>query len=381
MAYLRKHPRSPFWIAVFEKPDGKRTNRSTGTKDRREALKIAMEFEDVVRRRKTEAQVRRVLSDLHESIHGQKLGTPTVADFAVQWIERKKGETEPVTLKAYESAVREFCAHLGDRATEQLHYVTPAQVAEWRDKAAAKASPRTANNKLKIVRTFFQSAWRDGLLSDNPAAKVQALKTGEDIRRPFTLAELKVILGVASKEWRGMILAGLYTGQRLKDIASLTWANVDAERLEIRLSTSKTARRQVLPIAPPLGTYLATLAAGDDPSAPLFPSAFKIATENRDTSALSQQFHGLLVSAGLAPARQPKDKSKGVGRSGPRERNGISFHSLRHTATSWLKTAGVSEAVAMDLIGHDSAAVSQNYTHVDTKAKREALSLLPDITV
>jgi len=32
------------------------------------------------------------------------------------------------------------------------------------------------------------------------------------------------------------------------------------------------------------------------------------------------------------------------------------------------------------LIGHDSAAVSANYTHVDSHAKRAAIALLPDIT-
>jgi hypothetical protein len=45
-----------------------------------------------------------------------------------------------------------------------------------------------------------------------------------------------------------------------------------------------------------------------------------------------------------------------------------------------LKNAGVSEAVAMDIIGHDSKLVSQNYTHIEESTKRKALSKLPDIT-
>jgi integrase len=85
-----------------------------------------------------------------------------------------------------------------------------------------------------------------------------------------------------------MILAALYTGQRLKDIASLTWSNVDLERDEFRFATSKTGRRQVIPIARPLRRHIETLPAGDNPSGPLFPTAFRIATVNRDTSALPQ---------------------------------------------------------------------------------------------
>ena len=47
--------------------------------------------------------------------------------------------------------------------------------------------------------------------------------------------------------------------------------------------------------------------------------------------------------------------------------------------TSLLKNAGVSEAVAMDIIGHDSKAISQHYTHIEQNAKRAALSKLPDL--
>jgi len=43
--------------------------------------------------------------------------------------------------------------------------------------------------------------------------------------------------------------------------------------------------------------------------------------------------------------------------------------------------AGVSEAVARDLIGHDSADVSAHYTHTDDKARRDAVALLPDVTL
>lgn len=380
MAYLRHLPRSPFWIAGFTLPDGRRTQRSTKTADRKLALKLAAQWEDAARRRITEAQARRVLSDIHQQIHGERLASPSVIEYVAQWLGRKQGETAAVTLAAYRHAADEFTGFLADKAGQPIHYVTPGQVAAWRDAAVKKATPRTANNKLKVVRTLFQSAWRDGLLTDNPAAKVAALKTGEATRRPFTIGELKAVLRVASQEWRGMVLAGLYTGQRLKDIASLTWANVDMERGEIRLTTSKTGRHQVLPIAKPLRACLAELPAGDDPQAPLFPSAYPLGTRPGGSSSLSQQFHDLLVSAGLADPRPSNRKSTGKGRNTPRELSAISFHSLRHTATSLLKNAGVSEAVTRDLIGHESAEISRHYTHVEESAKRKALAKLPDVT-
>jgi integrase len=41
-------------------------------------------------------------------------------------------------------------------------------------------------------------------------------------RRPFTIDELRAVLEVADDEWKSLIKFGLYTGQRLADIAALT---------------------------------------------------------------------------------------------------------------------------------------------------------------
>ena len=52
-------------------------------------------------------------------------------------------------------------------------------------------------------------------------------------RCPFTVKELTNILANASGESKGIILFGLYTGRRLKDIARLTWQIIDAEHEEL----------------------------------------------------------------------------------------------------------------------------------------------------
>ena len=378
MASLRKKPNSGFWYACFNLPNGQRTQRSTKLNDRKAAQKLANTWEDASDKKVTEAQARHVLSDIYEDIHGQPLSSATFSAYATQWLARKKGEVSGPTFKAYEHAIEEFRGGLKAKANDQINYITVADIAAWRDASAEKASPATANNKLKVIRVFFQSAWRDGLVPENVAAKVQSLKGETSIRRDFTLDELKLILEAADEEWKGMILAGVYTGQRLKDIASLTWMNIDLGKKVLRLQTSKTGRNQIIPIAEPLRSYLSEVKTANL-NAPVFPNAFKVASKS-DISPLSQQFHDILVSAGLATARPPKHQQQGIGRSAPRARTEISFHSLRHTATSLLKNAGAPEAVARDIIGHESAAVSRHYTHVDEASKKAAIELLPDIT-
>jgi len=86
----------------------------------------------------------------------------------------------------------------------------------------------------------------------------------------------------------------------------------------------------------------------------------------------------ILAAAGLAPER--KHTSQGKGRNARRQFNELSFHALRHTATSWMKNAGISSAIVQDIIGHDSPAMSAHYTHIEESAKRRAIDTLPDLT-
>jgi integrase len=72
-------------------------------------------------------------------------------------------------------------------------------------------------------------------------------------------------------------------------------------------------------------------------------------------------------------------RSRGIGRTGKRAGLDLSFHSLRHTAVSLLKDAGVPDAVVMALVGHESAAMSHRYTHVGKEALAKAANTLPEI--
>jgi len=117
----------------------------------------------------------------------------------------------------------------------------------------------------------------------------------------------------------------------------------------------------------------------DDPAAPLFPKADNDVRRTGDVRRLSAAFYDLMVEAGLA--RERSRKNTGTGRSVKRETSELSFHSLRHTATSLMKNAGISPAIVQDIIGHDSPAISAHYTHIEDHSKRHAIESMPDITL
>jgi len=175
-------------------------------------------------------------------------------------------------------------------------------------------------------------------------------------------------------EWRGLVLFGLYLGQRLGDLAKLTWRAVNLDTGEIAFTARKTGRRMNQPLHPALVEYLGTLPASDNPNAFIFPRA----ASAKRTSSLSNQFREILVDAGLVEPRT--HEATGKGRSQAREPSEISFHSLRHSAVTMLKAAGVSDFVAREIVGHESAAISRQYTHLSTDDLRNAMQRLPDVT-
>lgn len=385
MASLRNFPDTPYFFACFYDASGRRVQRSTKQSNRKKAQAVADAWERAAKlgseKRLSEAQARRVLSEIYEVVNNEPLPSATTKDFLAGWTEKRKTDTSPRTQQAYAQVARDFLASLGERAERDISQVSKADVSKYRDVVLARTSKATANKSLKYLRVALGAAFKDGLSQDNPAAKVDIMKRADEERsqrRPFTDTEFRALLTHATGEWRGLMLFGIYTGQRLGDIATLTWNNIDTEKKEVRLVTGKTGRTMIIPMVSVLLSYVESLPVSDDPNAPIFPKSAPLVSAKKGDSRLSQQFHSIMVAAGLAVGRGKEPT--GEGRAKRRKVSEISYHSLRHTATSLLKNAGVSESVAMDIIGHDSKAMSRHYTHVDESTKRDALEKLPDFT-
>ncbi len=380
MASLTKKPLSRYWIACYTDASGKQRQRSTKSTVRKDAQRIAEEFEAAYRTALTEGQARRVIADIYEEVNGEKLPSSSIKSYFEQWVARKEVETKKGTFARYKGTAKKFIEFMGDRANKDLVFISSKDVVGFRDSVARALTQSSANTDLKILRVALQQAWKDGLIQQNPAAQVDTLRITEErtSRRPFTVAEMQRLLKAADAEWKGIILTGFYTGQRLGDLVRLRWSQVNLEAGEIQFSTRKTGRRVLIPIVAPLLAHLRKIRGGKTGDGALFPEAMTdVEKSEGDSRRLSGQFYHILVASGLAQKRSKSNTGKG--HAAGRKTNPLSFHSLRHTATSMLKNAGVSEAVAMDIIGHDSREISLNYTKIESSAKRTALESLPTL--
>ena len=228
MASLWKHPESKYWVACFTDAHGKQRKRSTKETSRKEAMKIAWAYEEAARKHRTSAQVRSVLLDLHRELTGEALGSVAVRDFAASWLKTKEAESSAASVSFYGTVCRAFLKFLGPVAEKPIIEISDQHVRGFWLKTAETRHQNTAAHYVKCLRMLFKDAIRQRLILENPAADVgkgrgRTQKSKPTIRRPFTLPELERVLSVADPEWKSLVIFGYYTGQRLGDLARLTW--------------------------------------------------------------------------------------------------------------------------------------------------------------
>ena len=377
MASIWRNPKSKYFTACFRDGNGRARRITTKETNRRRALKIAEAFERAAREQRTLVHTRRIIEQLHEEISSQKIERPTLQSFAQSWLEAKKPEVAPRTVVFYTAAINKLIEFLGPRADAPLSEITKGDLVAFRNATASRTTAKTTNHYLKAVRMLFLAARRDTILSENPAEFVEGVRERGEARsrQTFSLDELRSVLALCDPEWRSMVLFGLYTGQRLSDVANLTWSNIDLEHVQLRLQTRKTAKRLIIPLAPPLLHHLETLPSSDNPRQPLHPRAFGLLQKEGRTATISNQFTELLALAGLRPHKGRQ--STGKGRDRTRDQSSLSFHSLRRTATTLFHEAKVPAAVCQALIGHHSEAIHELYVAVGWESLTDAAATLP----
>src|SRR6185436_17051762 len=136
------------------------------------------------------------------------------------------------------------------------------------------------------------------------------------------------------------------TSQSLASVLALTWSeHIDAEFHYISVRRHKTAtkvkRPQVVPISEQLRTILH--------DARLRTHNYVVEYRQRPIKSIRGGLQEAAKRAGIAYGR---------------EGDGVTFHTLRHTAASLLAELGESEAIRKEVMGHRDIATTQRYTHL-----------------
>ena len=394
MPYVVKHPtgRSPYWYAVYRDETGRRLKKTTKLTSKSKALEMAYALHKAGReakaKRLTEARARDLLSEILESVNGVGLRVRTVAQWFDQFIRQKQKSCADKTAAAHEQVRDQFVEFLGSRAHENIAGVSSEDIAAFRDhRESLGLAPNTLNKDIDVLSAAFNAALKQGLISVNPCAVIEDVKDKLNARKEiFTLEQVTALGKTASGEWKGLILVGFYTGQRLGDCATLQWEQInltsqakmmpDRDQIPphtIRFQQGKTGGKVKIPMNSVLAEYLSRLAKSRADKTFVFPAI--AAQAQRNVSPLSKAFKKIMRRAGIEQRVIRERKADSSGRSV----NALTFHSLRHTFNSILADAGVPEETRMALTGHKTREQNQVYTHRQLQTYVEAVATVPRI--
>ncbi len=324
-----------------------------------------------------ETRAKQIISEIVERSGGDPLTFRSLKEFSQEWLLSKASTKAEGTSTRYKGIIDSFLGFLGEKKAKlSIASIAPRDVLAFRDHEVRQGkSETTANLALKTLRAFFNSARRQGLITNNPAEAVETFEAAKEKREAFTNEQVKTLFRVAPEEWKTMILLGYNLGSRISDCARMTWRSIDLDAKIIRYMPQKTRGRGevlLIPIMPELEAHLLSLPSSDDANAPLCPTLYSKGTGGN--RGLSSTFNRIMAKAGVHAEQGEEKEGKG------RRFKTLGFHSLRHTHTSELANAGVPSEVRQTITGHKDERIHAIYTHLDLDTKRRALKKMPSIT-
>ncbi len=148
--------------------------------------------------------------------------------------------------------------HFGRMAVADFdHPASVRHIRTWRDKY--RATPRTADMAMQCLSRLLSFAGEEGLLLNNPCARIPGLYRADRSDLIWTDADLTELAVHAPADiTRAARLAAL-TGLRKGDLLRLSWSHVGPRAIEIATGKSGGRKTTLIPIYAQLRTHLETI--------------------------------------------------------------------------------------------------------------------------
>lgn len=240
-------------------------------------------------------------------------------------------------------AIKRLLEWWGDRRVDAIRPETCRQYRRARLRAGVKEL--TAGRELIVLRAAVNYAVKNGYLISAPFVELPPRQPGRD--RWLTRNEAARLLWESRREPKArlhlplFVLIALYTGARRGAILGLRWSQVDLVNGRIdfnepgRPRTNK--RRPIIPIPRGLRFFLARRQAAAKANCP-----WVINYEGERVGNIKRSLREACLRAELP---------------------GVTAHTFRHTAGTWLAQAGVSLYEIAGWLGHSNERTTELYAH------------------
>ena len=270
---------------------------------------------------------------------------------------RYEKNASPHTVASYRIDLDQLADYLEDKkvALKEIdNFILRGFLARLHER---KNKRSTIARKLASIRSFFQFCLKRRWLEDNPARVVATPKQERHVPSFLSEEEMSHFLDLPHKSERILdlrdkaILELLYaTGIRVGELVGTNLEDVNfAERLIIIRGKGKKER--LLPFGKKAEESLRAY----------IPKRSLINKGRIEEEPIFLNFRGMRLSARSVE----RIVDKYLRRAALRRK--ISPHSLRHSFASHLLSRGADLRVIQELLGHESLATTQKYTHIDLR--------------
>ena len=262
------------------------------------------------------------------------------------------------SITAYAKDLSELAIYIDNEKLENNikavdFYVLRGFITTLYDKELSKSS---IERKISTLKSFFKFLYRRGIIEDNPARMLKFPKKEKYLPNVFNVDDIFTLLDLPDKSTPmgmrdALILELLYgTGVRVSELVGLDRNAVDLNGMRI-LVRGKGKKERIVPLAPELISLIKDY----------YKVMYDIVSEgrvvesdaliiNRLGSRMTDRTIRRIVETYLKKAGLPLDYSP---------------HSFRHTFATHLLEGGADLRSIQELLGHESLATTQKYTHSD----------------
>lgn len=268
------------------------------------------------------------------------------------------GSLSAETVKIYGRCLKKLEQQLGDVS---LNRITPFLCETFKARRLREVAPVTVNLETRTLKAIFNRAKRLRMVETNPFDSVDTVRIPEREPQFLRPKEFRKLISIIDDPLiQSIVLFAIATSMRLGEIMNLLWRDVDFDESSVHIRSRsdfvvKGGRRRKVSL-----NRLALQVLQGMPVR----SEFVFARDNGNRlhwRTVSQKFKRYSRAAGLAEE--------------------IHFHSLRHTAATWLVQEKVPIVFVKEILGHTSLKTTMIYAHAPPEYLSESLSVIDRILI
>lgn len=301
-----------------------------------------------------------------EDASTRERGQREFAHHVAEFLDYLRGarNLSPNTVRGYEADLagyQDWAAREGVDPSVVTHRQLRAYLAEL---SRARYAPKTVNRHLSSLRTLYAWLLREGYVTTDTAAALASRKVPRRLPQTMGDEDLRRVIGCCSGDGpadvrdRALVELMYATGARISELSCLDVGDLDMDQGQVTLF-GKGSKERIVPVYPlaleRVSDYLATAR----------PRLLARRHEAGTTEALFLSTRGRRMSPeALRRAFERRVAQAGVGaRATP--------HTVRHTYATELLSGGADLRSVQELLGHESLATTQIYTHVSVDRLKE----------